>query len=78
MALKEELLVEAEDLGIDTSDDPTKDVLEERIAAHRQALSALGPAAPLGQDDDAGFKPQSNPNKGIQPLTYDDVPEALR
>lgn len=74
---REQLDEQAEALGLDPEAYTTKGDLQDAIDGAQAAQAALGPVVPPGSGPPQ-FDPQSNPNKGIQPLTADDLPEALR
>lgn len=71
---KDELIDDAEDLGIETTG-RTKAELADAVAA--RTPEELGPVIPEGQVTPE-VKPSGSPTKGVQPQTPDDIPEAGR
>lgn len=72
MTTKNELVDEAEALGVEDADKLTKAELEDRISA--QNPPELGPVVPEGSTPEPP-KSSSSPTVGVQPQTADDIPE---
>lgn len=77
MTTKAELIEQAEAMGISVDHDDTVDDIEAKMEAARGPQD-LGPhVGPDNESDSPGFESVGK-IQGVQPETYDDVPEALR
>lgn len=73
---KDELLAEAESLGIPGAADMTKAELADAIAARNP--DSLGPVVPEGQTAPEPAESSGSATKGVQPVEPEDIPEEAR
>lgn len=73
---KDDLLADAQAIGVPDADAMTKPELQDAIAARTPV--ELGPPIPEGQSESEPPKAPGNPTTGVQPVEPDDIPEAGR
>lgn len=75
---KDELVAEAEALGIADAASTNKDDLRAAVDRQREAHAALGPVVPEGQTEPEPPKSSGKTVTGVQPVEDSDIPEAGR
>lgn len=73
---KDELLREAQQIGVEGADDMTKAELADAIAARNP--DSLGPVVPEGQTAPEPAESDGRAITGVQPVEAEDIPEAAR